>query len=169
MLEEKNHFLDSRIFWQVWMAISNPIALHCIALLKTKLLFGHRYLCNYCGNDWQIESHWSHELVIWMKMNLNMNIEHVEMNEDEIEVEHEHEIFLEPMWKWPTNWIRIITWMWSQAWDCIENIKFAQVNMKYSEHELQWTWTSVKMKYSCNKCGNEWRLNQTGACTLTLL
>ena len=84
-----------------------------------------------------------------MKMNLNMNIEHVEMNEDEIEVEHEHEIFLEPMWKWPTNWIRIITWMWSQAWDCIENIKFAQVNMNYSEHELQWTWnilaTNVEM------------------------
>ena len=86
-----------------------------------------------------------------MKMNLNMNIEHVEMSEDEIEVEHEHEIFLEPMWKWQTNWIRIITWMWSQAWDCIENIKFAQgqVKLNYSEHELQWKWnilaTNVEM------------------------
>ena len=70
------------------------------------------------------------------------------MSEDEIEVEHEHEIILEPMWKWQTNLIRIITWMWSQAWDCIENIKSAQVNMNYSEHEilLQQMWKWVKMK-----------------------
>ena len=54
-------------FWTAGHSDNYEWSFHpdCIALLKTQTLFGHSYLCNYCGNDdKQIESHCSQELDI---------------------------------------------------------------------------------------------------------
>ena len=152
MLEEKNHFLDSRIFWQVWMAISNPIALHCIA--QDKDTFWTQLFMQLL---WKWLANWI-TLITWTWY----------LNEDELE--HEH-------------WTCRNEWRWTWTWNILgTNVEMTnKLNQNYhmnvkpglglywkyqvcpSEHELQWTWTSVNMKYSCNKCGNEWRWNQTGA------
>ena len=157
MLEEKNHFLDSRIFWQVWMAISNPIALHCIA--QDKDTFWTQLFMQLL---WKWLANWI-TLITWTWY----------LNEDELE--HEH-------------WTCRNEWRWTWTWNILgTNVEMTdKLNQNYhlnvkpglglywkyqvcpSEHEIQWTWTSVNMKYSWNKCGNEWTWNQTGACTLTL-
>ena len=86
---------------------------------------------------------------LWITMNLNLN-KNVEMIEDEIELEHENILFMQPMWKWQTNWIRVMTWTWRLG-AALKNLKF--------------TWIKTNMNLStrhfCNKCGNEWRWHWT--------
>ena len=52
----------------------------------------------------------------------------MDISEDETELEHEHETFLQPMWndRQIESELSHETWMCSQAWNCIEKIKFAQ-------------------------------------------
>ena len=138
-----------------------------------------KYSWNQCGNDKQIESELSHEcearlgivlkissLLKWTWTSVNMKYSCNKCGNE---------------WRW--NWSG--TWTWNILGTNVEmtdklnqnyhmNVKpglglYWKYQVCPSEHELQWTWTSVNMKYSCNKCGNEWRWNQTGACTLTLL
>ena len=67
-----------------------------ITLNQTWILVWTIYTA-YCGDDWQIESHWSHELdVSGIQAGDCLNEDelehdHVEMSEKEIEQEHEHE------------------------------------------------------------------------------
>ena len=68
---------------------SSEIVISALPRLKITLNWTWiwNYLCSYCGDDWQIESHWSHEIDVlgiqagdclehisfaWMKMSLNM-------------------------------------------------------------------------------------------------
>ena len=78
-------------------------------------------------------------------MNLNLN-KNVEMSEDEIELEHENILFMQPMWKWQTNWIGVMTWTWRLG-AALKILKFAWIKMNMN----------LSMRHSCNKCGNEWR------------
>ncbi len=89
---------------------------------------------------------------LWIKMNLNLN-KNVEMSEDEIELEHENILFMQPMWKWQTNWIRVMTWTWRLG-AALKNLKFTWIK----------TNMNLSTRHSCNKCGNEWRSKLSHAC-----
>ena len=128
---------------------SSQIVISALPRLKITLNWTWiwNYLCIYCGDDWQIESHWSHEVYVsgiqagdclehisfaWMKMSLNI----ICGNESNMKLNKNMNMKINYSSNQCGNEMEVII-TWSQARDCIEKNKFAWVKMNINLNMLR--------------------------------